>query len=198
VTYGVRTLVDLRHDEELASDPPRDVPVTVVRVPVLGGADKAYWRRLVELSESAPTVEAAVQGVYESFLEQFHTGFATAVAAVARASEGCVVVHCVEGKDRTGLVTGLLLRLAGVPVEQIAADYALSRSNLGPRLDPWVAAGTTEADRARRERIAATPARALAGALARVELEHGSVGAYLRHGGIEEDALAEAEALLRG
>ena len=35
-------------------------------------------------------------------------------------------MHCTAGKDRTGVVIALLLGLAGVPAETIAADYALT------------------------------------------------------------------------
>ena len=52
--------------------------------------------------------------------------------------DGAVVVHCFAGKDRTGIVSALLLRLAGVPDEAVADDYALS----GPgrlAVDDWIA-----------------------------------------------------------
>ena len=38
-----------------------------------------------------------------------------------------MVVHCTRGKDRTGLVSALILRIAGVSIDAIAADYGLSR-----------------------------------------------------------------------
>jgi protein-tyrosine phosphatase len=42
----------------------------------------------------------------------------------------CRPIHllCVAGKDRTGIVAGLVLALAGVPRETIAAEYALSNA----------------------------------------------------------------------
>jgi protein-tyrosine phosphatase len=198
VTYGVSSVVDLRHEEELDADPPAELPVEHLHVPVFAGAGEEYWQRLVGLADAAPTTETAVQAVYESFLERFHARFAEATGAVATAPGGCVVVHCVEGKDRTGLVTGLLLRLAGVSIEHVAADYAISNSNLRPRHEPWIAEAPTEAERARRRRITATPARALAGALERLEREFGSVRTYLREGGMDDAALDAAVARLRG
>jgi protein-tyrosine phosphatase len=57
------------------------------------------------------------------------------VAAVARAKPGGVLVHCVSGRDRTGQVSMLLLALAGVAFEEIAADYALSAERLRPRYE---------------------------------------------------------------
>lgn len=41
-----------------------------------------------------------------------------------------VVVHCTQGKDRTGLIVGLVLLLLGVGTEAIEADYQLT----GPEL----------------------------------------------------------------
>ena len=36
------------------------------------------------------------------------------------------VFHCTAGKDRTGLLSALVLSLLGVPEETVVADYALS------------------------------------------------------------------------
>ena len=40
------------------------------------------------------------------------------------------VFHCAAGKDRTGVISALLLGLIGVPRETIVADYAFSKQNL--------------------------------------------------------------------
>jgi len=40
-----------------------------------------------------------------------------------------IVYHCTAGKDRTGIITALILSLLGVPEDTIVADYSLS--NLG-------------------------------------------------------------------
>jgi len=57
--------------------------------------------------------------------------FAAAVATIADAPDGAVVVACHAGKDRTGLLIALVLRLVGVPAVPIAADYALIRAGGG-------------------------------------------------------------------
>ena len=41
-----------------------------------------------------------------------------------------VLVHCTQGKDRTGLVVALALHLAGVTDDAIIADYAKSQGGL--------------------------------------------------------------------
>jgi len=41
-------------------------------------------------------------------------------------SEGAAIVHCAAGKDRTGTVVGLALKVVGVPDDLVIADYAAS------------------------------------------------------------------------
>ena len=48
-----------------------------------------------------------------------------------------VIVHCFAGKDRTGIVSALLLSLAGVPDELIADDYAASDPGVEALSTPW-------------------------------------------------------------
>ncbi|KAJ7711562.1 protein-tyrosine phosphatase-like protein [Mycena metata] len=43
-----------------------------------------------------------------------------------------VLVHCTQGKDRSGLVVMLVLFALGIPLEQVKADYALSNEGLAP------------------------------------------------------------------
>lgn len=52
------------------------------------------------------------------------------ITALAHAAPGGVVFHCATGRDRTGLVTLLLLALAGVEPGAIADDYELSAESL--------------------------------------------------------------------
>ena len=45
------------------------------------------------------------------------------------------VVHCVEGKDRTGFIVAIVLRTLGVPKETIMADYLRSNDRLKARIN---------------------------------------------------------------
>jgi protein tyrosine/serine phosphatase len=136
--------------------------------------------------------------VYLVFLERFRANVAAAFAAVAHAPDGAVVVHCMGGKDRTGLLVALLLRVAGVDDAQIADDYALSEERLRPRHEAWLAEAGTEAERERIKRIAATPAESMLGVLTELERRYGSVDAYLRAGGLGEEELELVRKRLRG
>jgi protein-tyrosine phosphatase len=193
---GVTRIVDLRSQIEIDEDPPRGVDVEVVHVPVLDHFDEENWAEIRALSEAAPSHAAATELVYLRFLEHCRPSFVTAVEAVATAP-GPVVFHCHGGKDRTGLVAAILLRLAGVSVDVIADDYALSEARLEPRHRRWLAEAEDEAERARIERISATPRDAIGAVLDVVDDTYGGVDRYLLDGGLAPDVLEAARSRLR-
>lgn len=189
VAYGVGRIVDLRFHEELAADPPEELPVEVVHVPVFPEPDDPLWARIDARADRGRE--------YLDLLEHGRGAFAEAVRAVADAPEGGVLVHCFAGKDRTGLVAALLLRLAGVGVGDVATDYAVSERRLAPLFEPWIAEAEDERERARREYLRATPKQAMELVLHELERVHGSVEGYLRAGGAGADELERARARLR-
>jgi protein-tyrosine phosphatase len=198
VDYGVRTVIDLRFQSELEADPPRDLPVDVVHISLLGSGDAAEWEGIDAIADAAPDSASATRDVYLEFLERWRRRFGEAIAAVAEAPEGAVLVHCQGGKDRTGLVTALLLRLAGVPAAGIGADYSLSADNIRRALDARLEAGEDVEERIRHERISETPAEAMTGVIRGLEECYGSVRSYLLAAGTTEEQLDAAAARLRG
>lgn len=118
VAHGVRTIVDLRNDDERAVVPDR---LPVVHVPLDAMEQRDFW----DYWSTVPGFGTPEH--YGPFLERFPHRVAAVMRAIAAAPPGAVVYHCVRGRDRTGLVTVLLLELARVPVEAIVADYELSQ-----------------------------------------------------------------------
>jgi len=199
VAHGVRTVVDLRGDHEREEDPPRELPVGVVHVPFMEATEEE-WQEIAEEIETAaaaaPDVETSTRDVYVIFLERFKGNVAAAVREVARAPEGGVVVHCVGGKDRTGLLTAFLLHVVGVPEGEIAADYALSEERLRPRHEAWFEAAESDEELERLQRIAQTPAGSMIGVFRELERRYGSVEGYLRSAGVEEEDLERVRSRL--
>jgi len=66
-----------------------------------------------------------------AYVVEAHSDRLVRAAAACIATEGPVLVHCAAGKDRTGLLVGLLLRLAGVGPDSVVADYLRSNHHLG-------------------------------------------------------------------
>jgi protein-tyrosine phosphatase len=198
--YGVRTVVDLRGDYELRDDPSGELPLEVVHVPFME-ANEHEWDAIINEIETAaaaaPDSAEATRDVYLIFLDHFRHNAAAGVRAVARAPEGGVVVHCVGGKDRTGLLCAFLLHLAKVAIEDIAADYALSEERLRPRQELWLAEAETEAERERLRRISRTPLESMVGVFSELERRYGGATEYLRNAGMTEEDLELAAARLR-
>ena len=129
--YGVRTFVDLRGDEERASDPdraPRPTGIATVHVwqDPAGTPFYDYWSQVDGLA--SPLYFPAMLGDYPQRV-------VAAVRAIATAEPGGVVFHCAGGKDRTGLLALVLLTLAGATADEIIADYLLTYDRMKPRYD---------------------------------------------------------------
>ena len=201
VRHGIRTVIDLRGDHEREEDPPAELPVEVVHVPFME-ASEADWEEIAAQLEaantSAPDDAVATRDAYLIFLEHFKDNVAASLRAIAHAPEGGIVVHCVGGKDRTGLLTAFLLHLAGADDETIAADYALSEERLRERHEAWFEAAETEEELERLRRIAQTPAASMLGVFAELRRRYGGVEAYLRSTGLSGEELGLLRARLRG
>ncbi len=173
--HGVRTVLSLRTDG-LAEERPdvalRPADLTTVSAAIEDFEDADFVRQWVDTDLWCTPL------YYRDALRRWPERHAAAVAAVAHAPPGGVLVHCGRGHDRTGIVALLLLALAGVAPEEIAADYALS-------IDP-------ERDRLLAQRNTSS-AEVISDTLAQLD-----AAAYLRAGGLSEAELAAVRARLLG
>ena len=191
VEYGIRRIVDLRLASELEEDAPAEVPVEVEVVHVSFLEDLPLDRQIEIFQRwlDAPDDVTATRDGYLEMLDMYRANVAAAVSAVAGSPEGGVLIHCMGGKDRTGLVAALLLRLAGVSVADIAADYGLSAENIKPLWQQWVEDAGDDGERELRRRLSASPADAMAQVLETLECDHGNVRGYLLDAGVSEGDL---------
>jgi protein-tyrosine phosphatase len=191
VAHGVRSIVDLRTPDEVAHHPnPFAGP---------GPHGIAYTNvSLLDPAAEPPAGFTTLADDYKRMLDRFRPSVAAIMTAIARAPAGGVLVHCMAGKDRTGIVSALLLELVGVPRETIGADYALTAECLRPREEEWLANGPGE--RADRERALATyaaRAEVMLEVLDDLDRRHGGVEAYLLEAGVTgEDITRLRERLL--
>ncbi len=184
---GVGRVLDLRHTDETG------------RLPSPLAEDPVYrWTPFIDEEADRhrdPDTEPDTRAVYLGSIERNAGHIAAAFAALADAPPGPVVVHCVAGKDRTGILVALALRVAGVSRDDIAADYACSDERT-----PWLAELAALADDAERDayrtRYGCLPETMLA-LLDHVERRYGSVPGYLRRHGITDAQLDAVRDRLR-
>jgi hypothetical protein len=90
----------------------------------------------------------------------------------------------------------MLLRLVGVGIDDIAADYGLSGDNIRSVIEPWADAAPDERERALRLRIGSSPPQVMSDVLSELERRHGGVRAYLLDAGVAPAALDRVPARL--
>ncbi|MGY3684722.1 tyrosine-protein phosphatase [Streptomyces sp. TE33382] len=117
--HGIRTVVDLRGAVE--SEPADWAAAEAAGIDVIA-ARMDPTTDAVMAAMGTMTTAADLGAFYLLMAEQAPHAVTAAVEAAAR--PGGVLLHCAAGKDRTGLITALLLELLGVPAEAIVADYA--------------------------------------------------------------------------
>lgn len=173
---GIVRIIDLRGEAEAAY-----YPIATDRLP---GAER---HPLIAEAVDADVAPVNSHGeAYSRWLDNRPGAIADAVAAIARAPEGAVLVHCAAGKDRTGVVVALVLEVLGVDREDIVEDYAMTGPNLLPYYDAWIAGIDDDTDRAHQRRMGLAPASAMETFLDAVA-DHGGAEAYLLDSGLTSD-----------
>ncbi|MDQ2725325.1 MAG: tyrosine-protein phosphatase [Actinomycetota bacterium] len=173
----VRTVLDLRTPSELERHGQLSWP-----------GREFGWRNLAmmdvlpevdEFNDTWATTEG-VSGQYLSILAGAAPAVTEALDALSDPSTYPVVMHCMAGKDRTGILAAIVLGLIGVADDDIVADYALSAEAMVRMLDhqrrllPERAAALDASAAAMVHAEPATMARFLAG----LRAEHGTFEDY--------------------
>jgi protein-tyrosine phosphatase len=120
---GIGDVVDLRSTAERRADGQGLLGAEAIRfhhVPLFDG------ERMIDGERSAPVTLA---DRYVLLAEYARERIACVVTTLAETAAPAVY-HCAAGKDRTGVISAVLLALLGVRDEVIVADYAATRDNL--------------------------------------------------------------------
>jgi protein-tyrosine phosphatase len=179
---GVALVIDLRSPEELLASPHP-------------AATHSAYRNLPFLDPAAPGLPddvldspSALSQIYTLGLDSFGHNIAASVQAVAGAGPGAVLVHCAAGKDRTGTVVAILLRLAG---------YALSEIHLRAVFAAELVAIDDEVLRRRWSGIQHSRPETIRTMLAHLDNHYGGAEPYLRTHGVSDAELARVRTRLR-
>jgi protein-tyrosine phosphatase len=188
VGLGVRTVIDLRTGNEVKHRgrfPVADHDVTYHHLPIID----ATWGETSTL-ETDDTVEFLVWA-YREMLAEASPRFADAMTLLADRDVLPAVFHCAAGKDRTGILSALILGSVGVPDDIIAADYGLTERAM-QRLIVWAKEHQPElADVYAKmpARFAAADPRAMKVILSDISTKHGTVRNFVREIGVHKETI---------
>lgn len=174
---GVGRILDLRGDGEVAQFP---TPFT---------DDPLAIRQALQDPADPDHGQATIVDACTWMLDRRPELFAAAVKAIADAPDGAVVVHCHGGKDRTGMVVALALSIAGVPEEEIVADYFLTQARMAAWLAEQLADEPDASKHPEMIEFRDTRAESIVAILRHLDDKYGGPEAYLRHGGLTTDDL---------
>jgi protein-tyrosine phosphatase len=116
---GIRTVVDLRSGDEVEQS----------RFDVEAHPVRFHHFPFVETLPDPEEFERTpvfFPAKYVQMVEEAGPQIVGALTALAAPDALPAVFHCTAGKDRTGVLSALVLSLLGVPEETVVADYALS------------------------------------------------------------------------
>ena len=185
LALGLTSFVGLRRERPGPDWRHRTEGVRYQQVNLLGGL-------------KGPRIGSAPE-LLRALLDQGRSEIAAAIRTIVDlGSDGPVVFHCHTGKDRTGIVAVLLLKLAGVPHEDIVDDFLASNPGFAEmwteftRDDP--ASFMSGAPEAFRGPALAESAEAALGFIDAA----GGAAAYLQSGGLSAEEVEQAAARLKG
>lgn len=167
----ITTIIDLRGEGEVKAKPSafeKDKEFFYHHFPIVEGAEPPNCLGDVPLSYMEMAEADCMRDVFKT---------------IANAEFG-VLFHCTAGKDRTGVVSAILLSLAGVSNEDIIFDYALSREFNKARLEAYLKAHP-EVDK----EIVLANEKSMSKFLQMFQKKYGSPEQYLLENGLSEDEI---------
>ncbi len=132
IDYGIRTVIDLRRTHELEEKPnvfAGSSAIAYLHQNLIGDEPLAGTDDSVETGEAAERILRS----YSSWIDHCQPQIRRTLSTLADPASRPAMFHCAGGKDRTAVISALLLGIAGVPADVIAEDYALTARYLVER-----------------------------------------------------------------
>lgn len=179
---GLQTVIDLRSPHEVETAPSK--------FSSLEGLD---YLSLPLFDALTPDHIQTKKTTFDPLLPFYFSALATrgdriseVLQAISGARPGVVMFNCTAGKDRTGLISALLLGNASVIPEEIVTDYALTEPLISELVDEFISlAQTTGRDIDAYRRVLRAPPETMAAVLEEIARNYGSVHEYLSTIGLE-------------
>lgn len=133
---GIKKIFDMRSDPELikysSGDLPQIAGTEIISAPVFKSEDYSPEQMAKRYKLYASGKTEAFMQLYTQIMDSGGPAFGTILRHIRdNPTEPCLF-HCTAGKDRTGVLAALILRLMNASDDAITNDYALTRIGREP------------------------------------------------------------------
>lgn len=126
----IKTIIDLRGEDELRESPVRYSGANIVNIPIpIKNLDNVI-ARIREDKMRKRDGQLFMQDTYLGYVTDYSGQFAKAFDVFMEEDNYPILVNCSMGKDRTGYLTAMLMLALGVPEETVVKDYMASNDNI--------------------------------------------------------------------
>ena len=153
--FKINSVIDLRHAEEIAKAPdklPQNMSINQITCGFYAEGTKELFQSVNSGLTNANESKALMQKVYAKMPIAHTKEIQQTIKYVLNESSLPCLIHCMSGKDRTGLVIAIILKAIGVPMDTIIEDYEMSNGDyqqvdvFGPKALPESVSAVMAAD----------------------------------------------------
>lgn len=125
---NIRTVIDLRTEEERSSDHSNiDFP-NIVTLPMQASFNEQMLQRLEQGKCRRNDAIIYMQDLFSSYTTDYQKQMEKLFTLLTKETSYPVLIECGAGSDRTGYVVSLIMSALNIPEEQIFNDYLFSNS----------------------------------------------------------------------
>jgi protein-tyrosine phosphatase len=122
--YGIRTVIDLRRNQEVSAEPSK----------LHGYKDIKYYNISLSLNDNRGLMqhrnEKCLFDLYHGYLTGRQEKIKEILEIIGDHLSDGIIFNCTAGKDRTGILSMILLKICNVDDETIKMDYEVSEGNV--------------------------------------------------------------------
>ena len=186
---NLTTVIDLRTSNEIEKEPNpfSDIGgVTYLNIPLLENLAPAF----LGTSKIGKISNDPLLSFYLSALHERQSAITNIFSAISESNPGLILFNCTAGKDRTGIISALLLGLVDVPSVDIIKNYTDSELFISELVEEFLErsrqrGGDTESY----ARMLRCPGKTMASALDSIYVSHQDIRTYLTTIGLSEEQL---------
>ncbi|MDP4269488.1 MAG: tyrosine-protein phosphatase [Bacteroidota bacterium] len=129
----IKTIIDLRTDEERQKNPDKIKGARVIGFPMKNPICPTMEQRLLEGKCMRNDAVIYMQDLFSGYASQYDKEFTRLFNYLSRKENYPVLIHCSNGNDRTGFVTAMIMQALGMPEDEIYEDYLFSNDCINIR-----------------------------------------------------------------